>query len=93
MFHRTPTQSINYTPEKIRLLSALTEKTPGTDAYNSILDQLSKLDKLDDHSPKPISNDTKFQAAANIAGILLVINHERANVIASKAMSMLPRLR
>lgn len=85
---------IDFASEEKRLLTSLRAKTPGSDEYTDILDQLTKLSKLTAESkPKPISRDTLASIAANLTGILLVINHEQASIITTKAMSMLPKLR
>lgn len=59
-----------------------------SDEYATLVDQLVKLEKL--HEPnirKPISKDVLVTAATNLAGIILILHHEQANVIASKAIS------
>lgn len=48
-------------------------------------------DKIE--SKTKISPDTKAVVGANLLGILMVLNHERANVIASKAMSLLTKMK
>lgn len=89
MFNRKPVQP-TASPEKARLLTALAAHKPESPEYGTILDRLSKFDELQrNNTPKPVSNDTKATIAANIAGLLIVVNHERANVIATKAMQML----
>jgi hypothetical protein len=43
--------------------------------------------------PKPVSRDTLVLAAANLLGIVLIVGHERANVITSKAVGFIKTLR
>jgi len=55
--------------------------------YAQMADQLVKLYKLKEiDAPKRISPDTKALIAGNLAGIVLIIGYERANVITSKAL-------
>lgn len=42
--------------------------------------------------PKRVSPDTLLLAAANIFGILLIVGHERANIVTSKALSFVKKL-
>lgn len=58
--------------------------------YAEWSDQLVKLYKLREETS--ISNETWATIAANLAGILLVLNFERANVIASKSFGFIRKL-
>lgn len=40
-----------------------------------------------------VSADVKATIAANLAGILIIVHHEKANVIASKALSFIMKSR
>jgi hypothetical protein len=66
----------------------LAENAPSTDNYAKIADQIIKLTKLKAEitAKSKVSADTIVLVAANIAGILLIIGHERVNVIATKAI-------
>jgi signal recognition particle GTPase len=62
--------------------------------FDKISDQIVKLSKLKNESSTPkISPDTLAQIAGSLAGIILIIGHERANVVASKALSFVMKLR
>jgi hypothetical protein len=72
----------------------LTNHKGHSDEYSKIADQLSKLYKIKDaQSPNPVSRDTMAIIAGNLAGILLIISYERANVVTSKAVSFVMKLR
>lgn len=72
-------------------------------AYKMLIeDDPEELKKLKDKQEilesllKPnfqVSSDTIVLAAVNLAGILLILNHERLNIISSKAMSFVSRIR
>jgi len=78
--------------EIARALKELNDKKPGTEEYNSILNHLEKLHKIQE-TPDRVSYDTMVATAANLVGIALIIRHEHVNVITSKAMSFVPKLK
>lgn len=67
---------------------------PFTPEYAACADQLVKLSAIKDpQSTNRVSPDVAVTAAANLFGIGMIIHHERANVIASKALSFVMKLR
>lgn len=58
--------------------------------YAEWTDQLVKLYKL--RQENTVSMDTWATIAANIAGIVIILNHERAHVIASKSFGFVKKL-
>jgi hypothetical protein len=77
-----------------RLLSALKNHETTSDEYAKIMTQLKELTKIQkDTTPESVSADTKVMAAVNLAGIFMILRHEQINVIASKAISFVPKLR
>lgn len=78
-----------------RLLLDMYPMNRKTDAeYPEMVSQLVKLYELREiNSSKPMSSDVKATIAANLAGIVLIITHERAHVIATKALGLLQKLR
>jgi len=66
----------------------------GSEEYREALDALVKLHKMkEDEKPKPVSKDTLVIVGANLLGILMIISHERVNVVTSKAIGVLLRPR
>lgn len=62
--------------------------------YVVLLDHLSKLTKLNEaNSSKPVSRDTLVLAATNLAGILLILTHERTHIVTSKALGFVLKSR
>lgn len=93
MFNRPKTKS-QAELEIDRLLLKLKQHEPTTDEYAKIMTQLKDLSKIQkEQSPESVSPDTKVMAAVNLAGILMILRHEHINVIASKAISFVPKLR
>lgn len=69
-------------------------KDPDSDEYGTMLNRLERLKKLQaNHSQKQISPDTLIIVGGNLVGILIIVMHERANVITSKALSFAGKLR
>ena len=67
---------------------------PDSDEYGTLLNRLERLKKLQaSNSPKQISPDTLIIVGGNLVGILIIVMHERANVITSKALSFAGKLR
>jgi len=68
--------------------------TVSLDEYSKQLDQLAKLYKMKESvSSNPISKDTLVLVAGNLTGIALILGFERANIVTSKALSFVMKLR
>lgn len=72
----------------------LLDYEPGTPEYDKILEQLEKLNKIaNSQKSEPLSKDGLFGMIANLAGIGMIIHHERLHVITSKAVGFVRTLR
>lgn len=74
-------------------LAGLQADTP---EYDRVLDKIERLYKLrlpEPEAPKPISKDTLVAVAGNLAGIILIINHEKLHVISTKATQFVGKFR
>lgn len=75
------------------LLPHMVDADPSSEEYAAMVDQLVKLYKLKEiKSSRSVSPDTLALVAANLAGIMLIVGHERANVVTSKAIGFVQRL-
>lgn len=73
-----------------RAIRALKNHPVGDPEYVRTLKLVSELHELKTReAPKPVSRDTLAVVGANILGILLIINHEYAHPITSRAMTLL----
>ena len=64
------------------------------DEAAKLADQVAKLYKLKEiDSPQRVSPDTLILVVGNLVGILLILNHERLNVLSSKAVGFVMKLR
>lgn len=61
-----------------------------TEEHANIVASCTKL--IEQRKKDAISMDTWATVGANLAGILLLMNHERAHVIASKAFSLIKKI-
>jgi hypothetical protein len=69
---------------------------PDTEEYNLVLDKIERLYKLrapEQEPAKPVSIDTLVAVAGNLAGIVLIINHEKLHVISTKAVQFVGKFR
>lgn len=67
--------------------------TADSSEYAAMVDQLTKLYAIQDRNPNRVSADTLATIGANLAGILLIINHERMHVVTTKALGFVSKLR
>jgi hypothetical protein len=90
MFKKNPIE-VQLDEEILQLLKKMEEVDNKTsDDYVAMLDQMSKLYKL--RQENSISMDTWATIGANLAGIIIILNHERAHVIATKSLGLVRKL-
>lgn len=76
------------------LLSDMSNADRSSKEYLTMTDQLVKLYGLkDDKSKRRVSADTLAVVAGNLAGILLIVGHEKAHVVTSKALGFVMKAR
>ena len=76
------------------LLSDMSSTRSDTEEYSKLVDQLVKLYPLKtEERPKRVSPDTLALIAGNLVGIILIVGVERGNVVASKAIGFVMKLR
>lgn len=80
--------------ECVFLLELMDKTTAWTDDYESMANQLAALMELrqKERSSNRVSMDTWVTVGTHLAGILMVMNHERAHVIASKAFGFIKKI-
>jgi hypothetical protein len=75
-------------------LAELKELKTTDPAYQTTLDRVKELYKLKEQiTPKRVSPDTALTVAGNLAGIVLILNFERAHVVTSKALAFVLKTR
>lgn len=77
-----------------RALAALAFHDVASEDYAKTVEQVLKLHKMkEDEKPSRVSPDTAAIIGANLLGIILVIKHEHVNVITSRAMGLVTKLK
>lgn len=77
-----------------RMLTRLKTETPTTEDYTKMLGLVERLhDMMDEEKPDVVSKNTLLTVSGNLLGIILILKHERLNVITSKALSFVIRTR
>jgi hypothetical protein len=89
MFKKNPIEA-QLDAEIMKLLEEMKEESKTSDEYVKMVDQLKKLYELRNSSR--ISNETWATIGANLAGIVIILSHERAHVIATKSLSLVKKL-
>lgn len=75
------------------VLNGMRQMTIGSKEYQQAAESLRTLYEAKGiKNPSIISADTLISAGANLLGILLVINHERLNVLTTKAFGMVRKV-
>ncbi len=91
---KTPTEKSGLEKAIDSVLTDMNTVTSETEEYAASVDQLVKLYSIKDiDRPKRVSPDTLAIIAGNLAGILVIVGHERANIVTSKALGFLLKLR
>lgn len=92
--HELPEESPGLEDAIQRAFEGLNHAYVGSDDYVMIVDQIVKLHALRDQAPpRRVSPDTLAIVLGNLAGIALIVGHERMNVVTSKALGFVMKLR
>lgn len=77
-----------------RVLLAMKNEDPSSAQYQQLLGRLTELNAIKAANAKnALSKDTIATIAANLAGIWLILHYERVNIVTSKALSYVQKLR
>lgn len=88
MFNRTPPPEDKKLREAID--DALTNLSPHSDTYHKDVEALETMYKLQlQNKPERVSRDTIALVLGNLAGVAMIVGHERAHVVGSKALSFI----
>ena len=83
-----PKQNTYVDNEISRVVFALQEKEPDSEEYATLLEKLSKLQKIrQEEKPDRVSSNTIAMGVVNLTGIFLILQHEHLHPITSKALS------
>lgn len=77
-----------------RVLADVSTEYVGSEEYATGIDQLVKLTEIKaKHAKKPVSPDTWAIIAANLLGIALILHYERADIVTTKAIGFVSKLK
>lgn len=94
MFKKTQNEATALQEAIDSVLEEMKGFTADTPEYAAMTDQLTKLYNLKVlDTPKGVSKDTLAMIGGNLAGIVMILGHERAHVVASKALSFVMKLK
>jgi hypothetical protein len=80
--------------EYVRILAVLPMHQADSQEYAKLLNSAERIHAMMDiRKPPSVSRETLVTVGANILGILLIIKHEDVNVITSKALGFVIRVR
>lgn len=94
MFTAKPKTEPSELDKAITAAHAVLDATPSySDQYAQTVDQLTKLYSIREttKSTNRVSPDTLALVLGNLFGIVLIVGHERANVVTSKAISFVTK--
>jgi hypothetical protein len=89
MFKRNPIDA-KVNEQILDLLEKMELENGFTDDYKSMATHVEKLMEL--QKKNSVSKETWATIGANLAGIIVIMNHERAHVIASKAFGLVKKI-
>lgn len=90
----TPTEKEAFDQEVKHILQQLASMEPESKEYKEAVTNLKTLTEARSQKTKyEVSIDTIVSGTISLLGILLVLNHERLNVITTKSMGFIPKVR
>jgi len=89
MFKRNPIEA-KVNDQILWLLEKMDKENGYTDDYKSMAAHVEKLMEI--QKKNSVSKETWASIGANLAGIIVIMNHERAHVIASKAFGLVKKI-
>lgn len=85
------TKNTKFDEEVDRLMGELAKWPVNSDNYQTALEALERLYELKGKKKFNVSPDTVAVVVGNLAGIVLILNHERLHVVSSKALGFVLR--
>lgn len=79
----------------LKAIEALNNHSPNSEEYGVILERVETLHAMhqDEKSSAKVPPETKATIAANLLGIAMILNFERAGVVTSKAIGFVLKAR
>jgi FixJ family two-component response regulator len=93
MFNRKPVNQTAFDEAIANALRELAGHEADTEAYQTIVTQLTALNAIQTTNKDRVSKETLAVIACNLAGIIMIVSHEHVNVITSKAFALIGKTR
>ena len=94
MFTKTERPTTELDQVYFRALVELQKHNAASEEYGRVLDRITKIRSMQEaEAPATVSREVLITVAANLLGIAMILTHERANVITTKAIGFVPKLR
>jgi FixJ family two-component response regulator len=94
MFHIKPVKKTPLDSVIDSAISELAGHEAHTEAYAKIVSQLAELNAIkSQQKTERVSKDTLALVAGNLLGILMIVKHEELNVVTSKALSFVGKIK
>jgi hypothetical protein len=95
LFTKKSETDLRFEAEINALLLRMRNSDPSTTEYTTSMKALSKLIKLRDSSKnsRKISPDTLAIVVGNLLGVLVIVSYEKHNIVTSKALTFVQKLR
>lgn len=94
MFKKNPREKTGLENAIDQVTATLLSTDPTSDEYPKLVKQLNKLHKMKmQETSNPVSKDTIALTIGNLVGIGIIVGHERAHLVASKALAFVGKLR
>ena len=91
---KKPKIKSSYKEQRRRILAKLSEYEPGTAEYSKVLIQLHSLEESNKtRGERRLSADTAVKSGVSLLSTGALIAFERNNVITTKLLSMIPKIR
>ncbi len=78
--------------EKIAVLEEMASEHSDTEKYSRMVENLDKLCGLDKNS-NYVDVNTVLTVAGSLAGIVLILKYEKLDIITTKALGFIPKLK
>lgn len=93
MFTKKPAANAELVVARNEKLEVLRNLDVEDALYEQTLDAVERLSKLAaEEAPEKLSINTLLPVIGTVASVILIIGHERANVLTTKALAFLPKL-
>jgi hypothetical protein len=91
MFTKTSKSDLLLEEEIVSVIRHLKITAVDSEEYAKVLNHLDKLYALKGDKPDRVKKDTMAVIGGNLLGILMILKHERMDIITSKALSFVIR--